>query len=88
MKSSVAKRSVVLGGHKTRVSLEGCILARTEDIATSRRMTLRDVITSIDLNGEHGDLSSALRCSCSITTRCGHYRTELPPPTLMQVMQR
>jgi predicted DNA-binding ribbon-helix-helix protein len=61
MKSPVVKRSVVLAGHKTSVSLEEPFWQRLKDIATSRRMTLSDLVSSIDLDREHGNLSSALR---------------------------
>jgi predicted DNA-binding ribbon-helix-helix protein len=61
MRSPVVKRSVVLAGHKTSVSLEEPFWQGLKDIATSRRMTLSDLVSSIDLDREHGNLSSALR---------------------------
>jgi predicted DNA-binding ribbon-helix-helix protein len=61
MKSLVVKRSVVLAGHKTSVSLEDAFWERLKDIAKSRRMTLSDLISRIDVDREHGNLSSALR---------------------------
>jgi predicted DNA-binding ribbon-helix-helix protein len=61
MKSPVVKRSVVLAGHKTSVSLEDAFWQGLKDIATSRRSTLSDLINSIDIDREHGNLSSAVR---------------------------
>ena len=61
MKSPVVKRSVVLAGHKTSVSLEDAFWQGLKDIAASRRTTLSDLISSIDIDREHGNLSSALR---------------------------
>ena len=61
MKSPVVKRSVVLAGHKTSVSLEDAFWQALKDIATSRRTTLSDLISSIDIGRDHGNLSSALR---------------------------
>jgi predicted DNA-binding ribbon-helix-helix protein len=61
MKSSVVKHSVVLAGHKTSVSLEEAFWRGLKDIAMSRRMTVKDLISSIDLDREQGNLSSALR---------------------------
>jgi predicted DNA-binding ribbon-helix-helix protein len=61
MKSPVVKRSVVLAGHKTSVSLEDAFWQGLKDIATSRRTTLSDLISSIDIDREHGNLSSAVR---------------------------
>ena len=61
MKSPIVKRSVVLAGHKTSVSLEDAFWRGLKDIATTRRMTLSDLIDKIDVDREHGNLSSALR---------------------------
>ena len=61
MKSPVVKRSVVLAGHKTSVSLEDAFWRGLKDIATTRRITLSDLISGIDIDREHGNLSSALR---------------------------
>jgi predicted DNA-binding ribbon-helix-helix protein len=61
MKSPIVKRSVVLAGHKTSVSLEDAFWRGLKDIATTRRMTLSDLISGIDIDREHGNLSSALR---------------------------
>jgi len=61
MKSTLGKHSVVLAGHKTSVSLEEPFWQGLKDIATSRWMTLSDLVSSIDLDREHGNLSSASR---------------------------
>ena len=61
MKSTVVKRSIVLAGHKTSVSLEDAFWEGLKDIAKTRRVTLRDLVGSIDFDREHGNLSSAIR---------------------------
>ena len=61
MKSTVAKRSIVLAGHKTSISLEDAFWLGLKDIASSRRTTLRDLINSIDTDREQGNLSSGIR---------------------------
>ena len=61
MKSPIVKRSVVLAGRNTSVSLEDAFWQGLKDIATSRRTTLSDLISSIDGDRERGNLSSALR---------------------------
>ena len=61
MKSPIVKRSVVLAGDKTSVSLEDAFWLGLKDVATSRRMTLSDLISRIDIDREQGNLSSALR---------------------------
>jgi predicted DNA-binding ribbon-helix-helix protein len=61
MKSPVIKRSIVIAGHKTSVSLEDAFWRGLKDIATSRRMTLSDLVCAIDADRKHGNLSSAIR---------------------------
>ncbi len=61
MKSLIVKRSIILAGHKTSVSLEDAFWQGLKDIATSRRMTLSDWVGSIDSERKHGNLSSAIR---------------------------
>ena len=61
MKSTVVKRSIVVAGHKTSVSLEDAFWKGLKDIAKARRVTLSDFVGGIDTSREHGNLSSALR---------------------------
>jgi predicted DNA-binding ribbon-helix-helix protein len=61
MKSTVVKRSVVIARHKTSVSLEDAFWKGLREIASERHMTLSDLISAIDKERQHGNLSSALR---------------------------
>jgi predicted DNA-binding ribbon-helix-helix protein len=61
MKSTVSKRSIVIAGHKTSVSLEDDFWNGLREIARSRQKTLSDLIASIDGDRQHGNLSSCLR---------------------------
>jgi predicted DNA-binding ribbon-helix-helix protein len=61
MKSPVVKRSIVIGGHKTSVSLEDAFWTGLKEIAVGRNMTLSDVVALIDTERQHGNLSSAIR---------------------------
>src|ERR1041385_1333231 len=61
VKSPVVKRSIVIAGHKTSVSLEDAFWTGLKDIATSRNMTLSDLVASIDGDRRQGNLSSAIR---------------------------
>ena len=61
MKSPVVKRSIVIAGHKTSVSLEDAFWRGLKDIATSRNMTLSEMVASIDTGRKQGNLSSAIR---------------------------
>jgi predicted DNA-binding ribbon-helix-helix protein len=61
MKSPVVKRSIVIAGHKTSVSLEDAFWKGLKDIAGGRDTTLSDLVASIDSERRHGNLSSAIR---------------------------
>lgn len=61
MKSAIAKRSIVIDGHKTSVSLEDAFWASLKDIAQQRNITLSQLIGAIDRERAQGNLSSAIR---------------------------
>lgn len=61
MKSPVAKRSTIVAGHKTSVSLEDAFWNALKEIAGERHMTLSDLVAAVDSQRQHGNLSSALR---------------------------
>jgi predicted DNA-binding ribbon-helix-helix protein len=61
MKSPVVKRSIVIAGHKTSVSLEEAFWKGLKEIAGGRDMTLSDLVAAIDTERQHGNLSSAIR---------------------------
>jgi predicted DNA-binding ribbon-helix-helix protein len=61
MKSSVIKRSVVIAGHKTSVSLEDAFWTEFRKIAEKRNMTLSELAAVIDAGRRQGNLSSAIR---------------------------
>ncbi|MBX6328064.1 MAG: ribbon-helix-helix domain-containing protein [Pseudolabrys sp.] len=61
MKSPVVKRSIVIAGHKTSVSLEDAFWTSLKEIAAGRGMTLSELVAAIDAKRRHGNLSSAIR---------------------------
>src|ERR1700756_4443106 len=61
MKSPVVKRSIVIAGHKTSVSLEDAFWTGLKEIAAKRDFTLSDMVAAIDQDRRHGNLSSAIR---------------------------
>jgi predicted DNA-binding ribbon-helix-helix protein len=61
MKSPIVKRSIVIDGHKTSVSLEDAFWEGLKEIAKAKRKTLSELVGGIDTNRKHGNLSSALR---------------------------
>ena len=61
MKSPVIKRSIVIAGHKTSVSLEDAFWKGLKEIADDRDVTLSDLVSAIDTDRQQGNLSSAIR---------------------------
>jgi predicted DNA-binding ribbon-helix-helix protein len=61
MQSTIVKRSIVVAGHKTSVSLEDAFWRGLKEIARERNMTLSELVGSIDSDRQHGNLSSAIR---------------------------
>ena len=61
MKSQVVKRSVIVAGHKTSVSLEDAFWSALKEISSERHKTLSESVTAIDSQRQNGNLSSAIR---------------------------
>ena len=84
MKSPVVKRSIVIAGHKTSVSLEDAFWQGLKQIAAERSMTLSDMVATIDTDRRHGNLSSAIRLFVLDYYRArgnsGRDPTDLTPP--------
>ena len=58
---AVVKRSVVVGGHKTSVSLEDAFWTSLKDIAMRRGLPLSTQLDAIDRTRKTANLSSAIR---------------------------
>ncbi len=61
MKSPIVKRSILIAGHKTSVSLENAFWGGLKEIARSDNITLSKLVDNIDKHRHQGNLSSALR---------------------------
>lgn len=61
MKSSIIKRSIIVAGHKTSVSLEDAFWQALKEIAAAGDTKLTTLIGSIDADRPHSNLSSAIR---------------------------
>ena len=61
MKSSIIKRSIVIGGNKTSVSLEDEFWQGLKEIAQGQHTTLSNTVAEIDRCRQNGNLSSAIR---------------------------
>ena len=70
-KSSIVKRSIVIDGHKTSVSLEDAFWTVLKDIAHAECVTVSKVVADIDKKRKLGNLSSALRLFVLDRTRAG-----------------
>jgi predicted DNA-binding ribbon-helix-helix protein len=86
MKSPVVKRSIVIAGHKTSVSLEDAFWKGLKEIANGRELTLSDLVASIDTDRRHGNLSSAIRLFVldHYRVHSGEEHTVAPDPRDMQ----
>ncbi|EKS31365.1 MAG: ribbon-helix-helix domain-containing protein [Afipia felis] len=76
MKSPVVKRSIVVAGHKTSVSLEEAFWNGMKEISSARGMTLSELVGEIDGQRKQGNLSSAIRLFV-----LDHYRSMTQGPS-------
>jgi len=74
MKSPVIKRSIMLAGHKTSVSLEDAFWEGLKEIASRRKTSGSALIGQIDAQRGEGNLSSAIRLFV-----LGHFRSLAEP---------
>jgi predicted DNA-binding ribbon-helix-helix protein len=61
MKSPIVKRSIVIGGHKTSVSLEEAFWSSMKEISAQRATSVSELVSEIDGVRQQGNLSSAIR---------------------------
>lgn len=61
LKSRVIKRSIVIGGHRTSVSLEDAFWEGLKEIARDREAHISDIVCAIDGERQYCNLSSAIR---------------------------
>jgi predicted DNA-binding ribbon-helix-helix protein len=61
MKSSVVKRSIVLDGHKTSVSLEDAFWSGLKEIAHAQKVPVSVLVSQVDNARNQSNLSSAIR---------------------------
>jgi predicted DNA-binding ribbon-helix-helix protein len=60
-KSTVVKRSIMVGGHQTSISLEDDFWIALHEISTTQGVRVSDLTATIDQGREHANLSSAIR---------------------------
>jgi predicted DNA-binding ribbon-helix-helix protein len=76
MKSPIAKRSVVVAGHKSSVSLEVEFWNALKEIASLNKQTLSEIVDQIDMSRGQSNLSSAIRLFV-----LAHYQCLQPTPS-------
>jgi predicted DNA-binding ribbon-helix-helix protein len=64
------KRSVVIAGHRTSISLEAAFWSALRDLAEARRLSVNQLVETIDA-GRTGNLSSAIRVFVLTACRAG-----------------
>ena len=76
MQSAVVKRSIVIAGHKTSVSLEDDFWSALKEIKRSNNVTLSGLVADIDVRRLHANLSSAISdfCPSSLPVSTGSSR--------------
>jgi predicted DNA-binding ribbon-helix-helix protein len=79
MKSSIIKRSIVIVGHKTSVSLEDPFWDHLKSIARAQRVTLSELVASINGTRKQSNLSSAIRLFV-----LEHFQTEHARPDVTE----
>ncbi len=77
LNSRVVKRSLMVGDHRTSVSLEDVFWNELRAISQERHVYLSQLVDEIDSNRAHANLSSAIRLfvfenRCNLTGRAHH----------------
>jgi predicted DNA-binding ribbon-helix-helix protein len=72
MDTAIVKRSVVIAGHKTSISLEDEFWSSFKELARDRKMTLSSLLGGIDTGRRQTNLSSSVRLFV-----LDHYRSKL-----------
>jgi predicted DNA-binding ribbon-helix-helix protein len=72
MQSAVIKRSIVISGHKTSISLEDDFWEALKQIGRDNKKPVSGLVADIDVRRLHANLSSAIRIFV-----LHHYRTKV-----------
>jgi predicted DNA-binding ribbon-helix-helix protein len=61
MKSPIVKRSIMIAGHRTSISLEDAFWNGLKEIAAKHDMSVQNVVAAVHGGRHRGNLSSTLR---------------------------
>jgi predicted DNA-binding ribbon-helix-helix protein len=75
-RSSIAKRTVTLNGRRSSISLEQAFWDGLKEIAVRRGVSVSKLVTGINFERQHANLSSAVRLFV-----LGHYQSQLEKRT-------
>jgi predicted DNA-binding ribbon-helix-helix protein len=78
----IVKRSIVIAGHKTSVSLEDAFWNSLKEIGRSQEVTLSELVSDIDTRRLNGNLSSAIRLFV-----LDHYQKHSPRESANRIME-
>lgn len=86
MPTTVKKRSVVVSGHRTSISLERAFWEALREIAAQRDLTINQLVSEIDA-ARSGNLSSAIRVFIlkHVTEAAERALGATPDPTLRAI---
>lgn len=82
MPTTVKKRSVMVGGHRTSISLERAFWVALRELAARDGKTINKMVSDIDAE-RMGNLSSAIRVHVLARARLGQLAPE--PPAAAEV---
>lgn len=83
---AMKKRSVVIAGHRTSVSLENAFWGALKVLATQRALTVNQLVTEIDRQRD-GNLSSAIRVYVLLSVRTADDDPAVDAPSAAKPLQ-
>jgi predicted DNA-binding ribbon-helix-helix protein len=83
MKPAIVKRSVMIGGRKTSVSLEDEFWEALHQIALRDRAPVWSIVQKVDCDRRNGNLSSAIRVFVLKQFRAGSKNQQSVAPAAM-----
>lgn len=74
--TQIVKRSLVIAGHGTSISLEEPFWAALKELAGRQNLSLAALVAMIDAERQGGNLSSAIRLHILAAARAGELRAD------------
>ncbi len=74
--TGIVKRSLMIAGHGTSISLEEPFWVALKELAAQRNLSLAALVAAIDAERKGGNLSSAIRLHVLAAARAGEFRAD------------